>query len=80
MKIIKEEYKELTLPKKEHQFEPFDKVLVRDSEKGVWKVSLFSHYYKENNPYYTIESYYKARKNKVNNPIKVYWLIGIKIK
>lgn len=28
---------------KEHQFKPFDQVLVRDSNKGPWRVSLYSH-------------------------------------
>lgn len=26
-----------------HQFKPFDKVLVRDSSKGPWRTSIYSH-------------------------------------
>lgn len=29
--------------KKEHQFKPFDKVLVRDSYNDMWRANLFSH-------------------------------------
>lgn len=32
---------EIEKPKSEYKFKPFDKVLVRDSKDGVWKVSLF---------------------------------------
>lgn len=31
--------------KQEHQFKPFDKVLVRDSENEEWKADFFSRYY-----------------------------------
>ena len=58
--IIMEQYKELTLPKKEHQFEPFDKVLVRDDDKSIWKVDFFSH--KREGafpPFQTVGSYYR---------------------
>ena len=37
--------------KKEHQFKPFEKVLVRDSIDDVWRVSFFSHI-KENDGRY----------------------------
>lgn len=60
IQIIKEEYKELTLPKKEHQFKPFDKILVRDDNKSIWKVDFFSHK-KEDAfpPFRTVGSYYR---------------------
>lgn len=32
---------EIEKPKSEYKFKPFDKVLVRDSEDGIWKISLF---------------------------------------
>lgn len=32
---------EIEKSKSEYKFKPFDKVLVRDSEDGVWKISLF---------------------------------------
>lgn len=28
---------------KKHQFKPFDKVLVRDSNSGLWRVNFYSH-------------------------------------
>ena len=60
IQIIKEEYKELTLPKKEHQFEPFDKVLVRDSDKHIWQIDFFSHKREgELYPFYTISSLHR---------------------
>lgn len=31
--------------KQEHQFKPFDKVLVRDVDGEEWKADFFSHYY-----------------------------------
>ena len=31
------------IPEKEHQFKPFDKVLVRDQDSGYWYIDLFSH-------------------------------------
>lgn len=37
--------------KKEHQFKPFEKVLVRDSIDDVWRASFFSHI-KENDGRY----------------------------
>lgn len=37
--------------KKEHQFKPFEKVLVRDSYDDVWRASFFSHI-KENDGRY----------------------------
>lgn len=30
--------------KNQFEFKPFDRVLVRDHEQDVWKVTLFSHY------------------------------------
>ena len=60
IQIIKEEYKELTLPKKEHQFEPFDKVLVRDCDKSIWKVDFFSHKIESKEyPFQTVGNPYK---------------------
>lgn len=39
---------------------PFDKVLVRDSDAGIWKAAHFSHYDGENEyPYFTTASAYK---------------------
>ena len=58
-KMIKEEYKELTLPKKEYHFEPFDKVLVREYNDDKWRAALFSHYGKVNNLYHTTDSSWK---------------------
>lgn len=47
------------LIKKEHQFKPFDKVLVRDCSEELWKATLFSHYSgNENYPYETIKNMY----------------------
>lgn len=44
---------------KNHQFKPFDKVLVRDRDQGNWKVGIYSHYEKESNmPYACIGSCY----------------------
>lgn len=41
-------------------FEPFQKVLVRDSDAGIWKAAHFSHYDGENEyPYFTTASAYK---------------------
>ena len=37
--------------KKEHQFKPFEKVLVRDSYDDMWRASFFSHI-KENDGRY----------------------------
>ena len=31
------------VPKKEYEFNPFDKVLVRNTEKEIWSAALFSH-------------------------------------
>ena len=42
-----------------HQFKPFDKVLVRDGNKNVWKADIYSHYdSKAVIPYVCIGSYY----------------------
>ena len=41
------DYKELELPKLHYDianFKPFDKVLVRDNDKYIWSVELFSFY------------------------------------
>ena len=41
------DYKELELPKPHYDianFQPFDKVLTRDTESGHWNVNLFSYY------------------------------------
>ena len=41
-------------------FEPFQEVLVRDSNAGIWKAAHFSHYDGENEyPYFTTASAYK---------------------
>ena len=45
------EKKEIVDIKKEHQFKPFEKVLVRDSFNDVWRASFFSHI-KENDRRY----------------------------
>ena len=45
------EKKEVVEIKKEHQFKPFEKVLVRDSFNDVWRASFFSHI-KENDGRY----------------------------
>ena len=43
----------LVVPDDEPQFKPFDKVLCRDEEDGVWKACLFSHeVYGLSYPYY----------------------------
>ena len=41
-----------------HQFKPFDKVLVRDSDQGIWKVGLYSHYEKKSDIHVCAGSYY----------------------
>ena len=44
----------------QHQFEPFQKVLVRDTDYGMWKCSLFSDYNKGKHfPFRCISSCYK---------------------
>ena len=45
------EKKQIVDIKKEHQFKPFEKVLVRDSYDDVWRASFFSHI-KENDGRY----------------------------
>lgn len=45
------EKKQIVDIKKEHQFKPFEKVLVRDSIDDVWRASFFSHI-KENDERY----------------------------
>lgn len=45
------EKKQIVDIKKEHQFKPFEKVLVRDSIDDVWRASFFSHI-KENDGRY----------------------------
>lgn len=47
------------IPKKECEFIPFNKVLVRDEESDVWKADLFSHYNNSRYCYNTVGSYYK---------------------
>lgn len=47
------EKKQIVDIKKEHQFKPFEKVLVRDSIDDVWRASFFSHI-KENDGRYVI--------------------------
>lgn len=38
-------------PKKEYNFKPFDKVLVRDNDKDPWNINLFSYINKNNDKY-----------------------------
>lgn len=47
------------LVKKEHQFKPFDKVLVRDNNDASWKIDIYSHYTDDNYPFTTITNSYK---------------------
>ena len=51
--------KETLKVEKINQFEPFDKVLVREYEEDKWRASFFSHYGKVNNLYYTTDSSWK---------------------
>nr|UVM96567.1 MAG: hypothetical protein [Bacteriophage sp.] len=44
------------LIKKEHQFKPFDKVLVRDSDEELWATAFYSHKVKGYYPYKTAGS------------------------
>lgn len=50
-KVWDAEKKQIVDIKKEHQFKPFEKVLVRDSIDDVWRASFFSHI-KENDGRY----------------------------
>jgi len=56
------DYKELELPKPHYDisnFQPFDKVLARDSDKDKWECRLFSRYNKELRlPFMTTNSVY----------------------
>lgn len=45
-----------TLKKKEYQFKPFEKVLVRDNETQKWRCSLYSHFDQESIYHYTTVS------------------------
>lgn len=47
------------LVKKEHQFKPFDKVLVRDKDDTTWKIDIYSHYDDDSFPFTTITNSYK---------------------
>lgn len=44
------------LVKKEHQFKPFDKVLVRDDDNELWATAFYSHKVKGYYPYITASS------------------------
>lgn len=45
---------------KQHQFKPFDKVLVRDSDIAFWRANIFSRYVSTNfNPYVCITGCYR---------------------
>ena len=44
--------------KNQFKFNPFDTVLVRDSEQSVWKAGIFSHYEEKSNTYVCVGSYY----------------------
>ncbi len=46
------------LVNKEHQFKPFDKVLVRDDENDKWICSFYSYQSKDDYPYVTISGIY----------------------
>ena len=49
----------LEVPDDTPQFQPYDKVLVRDDEYNNWQCGLFSHYDKDNEyPYRCVVSYY----------------------
>ena len=49
----------LEVPDDTPQFQPYDKVLVRDDEYNNWQCGLFSHYDKDDEyPYYCIGSHY----------------------
>lgn len=41
----------------DQKFKPFDKVLVRNSDIGVWSISLFSHYGSDGSPICMREKY-----------------------
>lgn len=42
-----------------HQFKPFGRVLVRDHERSIWKVGIYSHYEEGSPmPYVCVGSYY----------------------
>ena len=45
-----------TLKKKEYQFKPFEKVLVRDNETQKWRCSLYSHFDQESIYHHTTVS------------------------
>lgn len=47
------EKKQIVDIKKEHQFKPFEKVLVRDSFDDVWRASFFSHIKEDDGRYVT---------------------------
>lgn len=48
------------LVKKEHQFKPFDKVLVRNNNDASWKIDIYSHYDDDDSfPFTTITNSYK---------------------
>ena len=47
------EKKQIVDIKKEHQFKPFEKVLVRDSYDDMWRVSFFSHIKEDDGRYVT---------------------------
>lgn len=46
------------LVKKEHQFKPFDKVLVRDDVNDKWICSFYSYQSEDNYPYVTVSGIY----------------------
>ena len=43
----------IEVPDNEPQFKPFDKVLVRQSDKDAWRVALYSHFNSEENIHVT---------------------------
>lgn len=48
----------VNLVKKEHRFEPFDKVLVRDDINEEWRISFYSHETNDDYPYATASGFY----------------------
>ena len=52
-KVWDAEKKQIVDIKKEHQFKPFEKVLVRDSYDDMWRASFFSHIKEDDGRYVT---------------------------
>ena len=43
---------------KEHQFKPFDQVLVRDEDGDIWRAMHYSHYDEHRNVHYCTRAYW----------------------